>query len=219
MANKTYHQYCALACALDVLGERWTLLVIRNLLGGPKRFTDLLRGLPGISTNVLTERLHLLGEQGVIETRVLPPPAASTVYTLTAGGFGLVGVLGALAQWGAARMGAPQDGEAVPVESVVFMILGTFWRAGRTPPALRCTVVVEDGAFTGGFAVTMGAEGFQIQENAAAAGTVHLRLGLEPLLRLSSGQATLAGLEMAGRVVVEGAAAQVLRDWVDGETR
>ena len=59
MANKTYNQYCSIAHALDSLGERWTLLVVRNLLMGPKRFSDLMKGLPGISTNILTDRLKI----------------------------------------------------------------------------------------------------------------------------------------------------------------
>ncbi|MEO0597489.1 MAG: helix-turn-helix domain-containing protein, partial [Chloroflexota bacterium] len=72
MANKTYNQYCAIANALDIVGERWTLLVVRNLLAGSKRFSDLQKGLPGISTNVLTDRLKKLEANDTIASRYLP---------------------------------------------------------------------------------------------------------------------------------------------------
>ena len=80
MTQKTYNQYCPLAHALDLVGERWTLLIIRNLFVGPKRFSDLARGLPTIGTNILTDRLKTLEGNGLIQTRFLPPPAASSVY-------------------------------------------------------------------------------------------------------------------------------------------
>src|SRR5215211_5856038 len=83
MTTKTYHQYCGLAYALDIIGERWTLLIVRELMAGPRRFKDLMDGLPGISTNLLTERLKHLEEQGMLIRRTLPPPAGSTVYELT----------------------------------------------------------------------------------------------------------------------------------------
>ena len=84
MGTRAYNQYCALAHALDIVGERWTLLIVRELLVGPRRFKDLLDGLPGISTNLLSNRLKGLEESGVLRRRItLPPPAASTVYELT----------------------------------------------------------------------------------------------------------------------------------------
>ena len=83
MAKRGYNQFCAAARALDLLGERWTLLLIRDLLTGPKRYTDLLNGLPGIGTNLLAGRLKELESAGVVQRRELPPPAASTVYELT----------------------------------------------------------------------------------------------------------------------------------------
>jgi len=77
MTSRTYDQFCGVARALDLVGERWALLVVRDLILGPKRFTDLRRGLPGIGTNVLAARLRELERGGVIERRMLPPPAAS----------------------------------------------------------------------------------------------------------------------------------------------
>jgi DNA-binding HxlR family transcriptional regulator len=100
MTYRSYNQYCGLAYALDVVGERWTLLIIRELIAGPRRFTDLLEGLPGISTNLLTERLKSLEQHGVTRRRVLPPPAGSTVYELTPLGRALEPMLLELGRWG-----------------------------------------------------------------------------------------------------------------------
>ncbi len=97
---KSYNQYCGLAYALDVIGERWTILMIRELLAGPRRFKDLNDGLPGISTNLLTERLKRLEQQGLLRRRILPPPAGSTVYELTAMGQALETSLLELGKWG-----------------------------------------------------------------------------------------------------------------------
>ena len=74
MKTRSYNQYCGLAYALDIVGERWTLLIVRELIAGPRRFTDLLEGLPGISTNLLSERLKELEQQGMLRRRILPPP-------------------------------------------------------------------------------------------------------------------------------------------------
>jgi DNA-binding HxlR family transcriptional regulator len=111
MTMRSYNQFCGIARALDLVGERWALLVIRELVIGPKRFTDLRRGLPGIATNVLTERLRQLEEGGIVARSVLPPPAASAVYALTDYGEELVPILLAFGRWGARTMGtrAPQQ--------------------------------------------------------------------------------------------------------------
>ena len=112
MAHRTYGQYCGLARGLDVLGERWTLLVVRELLTGPKRFSDVLDALPGLSTGLLTARLRALEAEGVVARRRLPPPAASWVYELTEEGRALEPALGALARFGVGRLGAPSAQEA-----------------------------------------------------------------------------------------------------------
>ena len=104
---KDYDQYCPIATSLGVLGERWTLLVVRELLHGPKRYTDLVDHLPGIGTNILAARLKELESAGLVEKRRLPPPAASTVYELTDCGRALRPVLHELARFGARMMGPP----------------------------------------------------------------------------------------------------------------
>jgi DNA-binding HxlR family transcriptional regulator len=105
---KPYDQYCAIARALEVVGDRWTLLLVRELLTGPKRHTDLRAGLPGIATNVLGDRLQLLQQAGLIRRTTLPPPAASTVYELTDRGRQLKPVLLALARWGLPLLSSPR---------------------------------------------------------------------------------------------------------------
>src|SRR5918992_1715488 len=112
MPEHRYHQYCALARTLDVAGDRWTLLIVRELAPGPRRFTDLVEGLPGISRKILTERLRQLERDGVIARRELPPPAARQVYALTDDGRDLATAMAALIAWGARRLGEREPGEA-----------------------------------------------------------------------------------------------------------
>lgn len=96
---KSYNQYCSLALALDRIGGRWTLLIVRELLTGPKRFTDLMEGLPGIATNLLTGRLRGMEEDGLVKRDLLPPPANIEVYSLTEIGMELEEPVFALLRW------------------------------------------------------------------------------------------------------------------------
>lgn len=98
--RRSYSQFCGLARALDVLGERWTLLIVRELLTGPKRFGDLADGLPGIGPNLLSARLKTLEATGAVAKRKLPPPAGSMVYELTERGRNLEPALLELMRWG-----------------------------------------------------------------------------------------------------------------------
>ncbi|MFC7494721.1 MULTISPECIES: winged helix-turn-helix transcriptional regulator [unclassified Nocardioides] len=106
---KRYDQYCPMAHALDLVGDRWTLLVLRELMHGPKRYTDLVDRLPGIGTNILAARLRDLEGNGIVGRRVLPPPAASKVYELTEYGRALRPAMRELALWGARSLGPPTD--------------------------------------------------------------------------------------------------------------
>jgi DNA-binding HxlR family transcriptional regulator len=113
--SKRYEQYCPIAHALGLVGERWALLIVRELIGGPKRYTDLAENLPGIGTNILAVRLKDLEGCGVISKRRLPPPAASRVYELTPYGAGLKAVVRELAVWGIRSLGPPsEDDELAP---------------------------------------------------------------------------------------------------------
>jgi len=108
---KRFEQYCPVAHAMSLVGERWALLVVRELMKGPRRYTDLAGGLPGIGTNVLATRLRELEAAGVVTRRRLPPPAASAVYELTEYGAELEEVLHAMARWGARSLGLPGAGD------------------------------------------------------------------------------------------------------------
>lgn len=106
-----YPQFCALARAAEVLGERWTLPLVRELLVGPQRFSDLRRRLPGLSSSVLATRLARLEALEIVVREELPPPAASTVYTLTEHGRALQPVLREAMRWGVRFLGAPMAGD------------------------------------------------------------------------------------------------------------
>jgi DNA-binding HxlR family transcriptional regulator len=107
--KRCYDQYCPVAHALDLVGERWSLLVVRELMHGPKRYTDLAEHLPGIGTNILASRLRELEANGIVRKRTLPPPAASRVYELTEYGRELRRVMRELAFWGARSLGPPTE--------------------------------------------------------------------------------------------------------------
>src|ERR687893_251309 len=115
---RTYGDGCGIAHALDLLGERWALLVVRELLLGPKRFTDLRDGLPNASPNVLAQRLRELEQAGVVRRRKLPLPAASRVYELTDWGMELEPVIVRLGRWGARSASKPRDA-ALGVDSLI----------------------------------------------------------------------------------------------------
>jgi DNA-binding HxlR family transcriptional regulator len=124
--NKSYQQYCGIAAALDRVGDRWTLLILRELSFGQQRFTDLRAALPGIASNLLTDRLRDLEHGGLVEQRDLPPPAARTVYALTREGTRIRPVLRALAQFGLPFLGDPVEGQ-VPPRMAVHGTLGALF--------------------------------------------------------------------------------------------
>ena len=124
--HRSYDQYCAIARGLDVIGDRWTLLLVRDLLLGPKRYKDLLSGLPGIGTNLLADRLKELEAAGLVERTVLPPPAGSAVYQLTETGQGLETVMTALGHWGARFLGAPTKSDVMVPRAYFVAMRGVY---------------------------------------------------------------------------------------------
>src|SRR3954453_6557587 len=134
-ARRSYGQGCGTAYALDLIGDRWSLLVARELVLGPKRFTDLRDGLPGIGPNVLSQRLKELEEAGVLPRRVLPPPAGSTVYELTEWGSELEDVIVRLGRWGARSPHMPSDVETQP-EWLVLGMRAIYDPQGEPAPTL-----------------------------------------------------------------------------------
>ncbi|OLT11178.1 HxlR family transcriptional regulator [Actinomadura sp. CNU-125] len=155
MAAREYGQFCGLARALEMIGERWTLLIVRNLLSGPQRYTDLRKGLPAIPTNILSTRLKQLEEAGLVVRRALPHPERAVVYELTDYGRDLEPALIALGRWGSRTMTEPRPGETVTAESVAMAFRTTY----RPEAAGDATVgyEVRMGEFTLRIQITAGA--------------------------------------------------------------
>jgi DNA-binding HxlR family transcriptional regulator len=141
---RTYNQYCAVAKALDVVGDRWTLLILRELLlRGGCRYTDLQHGLPGIATNLLGDRLRELEEHGLVRRESAPPPIATTLYHLTEAGRDIEPVLVALGRFGARFMPEPTGEEVFRSHWLAFPVR-EFLRDGD-PDAPDATIEVRTG--------------------------------------------------------------------------
>jgi DNA-binding HxlR family transcriptional regulator len=123
--RRTYADSCGIARALDVAGDRWTLLIVRELLLGPKRFTDLREGLPNIGPDVLAQRLRELEQAGILGRRKLPPPAAARVYELTERGRELEPVLLTLGRWGS-RVPLPDSASELSPDALVIALKTVF---------------------------------------------------------------------------------------------
>jgi DNA-binding HxlR family transcriptional regulator len=130
MAKRTYGDRCGIARALDVVGERWALLVVRELLLGPKRFTDLRAGLAHLSPDVLSQRLRDLEASGILEHHKLPPPASAQVYALTARGRELEPVVLALGRWGSVAPFPPTEDARIGADAFVIALRTLFDAAG-----------------------------------------------------------------------------------------
>ncbi|WP_177320694.1 winged helix-turn-helix transcriptional regulator [Lentzea waywayandensis] len=126
MKRRDFGQYCGLARALELVGERWALLIVRNLIVRPRRYSELQTGLAGIPTNVLASRLKELEQTGIVERQVAPAPARGVVYALTEVGRSLEPALLSLARWGATQLGDPQPGDVVSPEGVVLNLRAVF---------------------------------------------------------------------------------------------
>ena len=140
MGGTRYPQLCALARAAELVGERWTLLVVRELRQAPRRFGDLRARLDGLSASVLAERLGRLEEAGLVQRRVLEPPAASAVYELTADGHALEPALLALTRWGMRLLLPPRARERVDAEWLRLALQACARRTGSPAVALRLRV-------------------------------------------------------------------------------
>jgi DNA-binding HxlR family transcriptional regulator len=141
---RSYDQYCGLARALDVVGDRWTLLIVRELLiAGACRYTDLQNGLPGIATNLLADRLRQLEDLGVVVREAAPPPVATTLFRLTPRGVQLKGVIAALGQWGQPLLADTPDGAAFRSHWLVLPLQS--WLEDHDPEQPPVTVEIRTG--------------------------------------------------------------------------
>lgn len=145
--RRKYGDPCGIARALDVVGERWALLVVRELLLGPKRFAALHRGLAGMSQNVLAQRLRDLEESGVVRHRVLGPPVSARVYELTPRGRDLEPILLALGSWGARGPLDPSCTAELSVDAMMFALKTTFDSAAASDVHARLTLRLEGDLF------------------------------------------------------------------------
>ena len=204
---RTYGDGCAIARALDVIGERWALLVVRELLLGPRRYTDLRSGLPNASPNVLSERLRELERAGVVRRRKLPPPAASRVYELTDWGLGLEETVTALGHWAARSPTPPSDAPIVSAASIILAL-----RARFDPAAAQ--------GLCAGYELRLGEERFRIDvgdeeleavRGGADGADATIDTDPDTLGAVLWGDLSLTDAQRSGKLAVEGDKAAVRR--------
>jgi DNA-binding HxlR family transcriptional regulator len=196
-SGKHYEQYCPVARSLDVLGERWTLLVVRTLLLGPQRYTDLREALPGIATDLLTARLRTLEDAGYVQRRELPRPAPASVYELTDSGWRVAQVVFALAQLGVERLGSPAPDEVIRPAALVLSLRASF-RGGQGDGSYQLEIDGEPFALTIHDGVVETGRGQapspQITISSSALTLARILSGtLDPKQAIASGDLQLAG--------------------------
>lgn len=204
MSAFRYAQFCPLARAAELIGERWTLLIVRELLMGPRRHSDLRRALPGVSASVLGERLTRLEQRDIVVRRRLPPPVASRVYELGETGRALLPVVRELAAWGARFLSLPQPGDDVPALAVRIS-LSYLVRSDSTPE--RCfEVCLEDADSRIEFRVVGGPSGAQICDASTEAEAPDAIVCGAPrdIVSLAAGEVDLAAAIRDGRLRIEG---------------
>ena len=199
--KRSYRQYCAVAKALDVVGNRWALLIVRELLVGPRRFGDLMDALSGIGTNLLSQRLRELQEADVVGKRTLPPPAGSVVYELSERGRDLAPAILTLAHWGTPFLGAPRRGEQFRTHWLVIAGKAAFRPEAARETEISCELRASetDASY---FRIADGR--FEISEGPLADPDLVLAGRPSDLIELLAGQVTPAralanGIELTGK--------------------
>ena len=201
---KSYGQWCSLAKALELVGERWTLLLVRELLEGPRRYSDLLDDVPGISTDVLAARLRDMEEHGLVTRRTLPAPASSKVYELTALGEELRVPVTSLSRWGLQLLG-PRDTEEFRPHWLAISLRGLLNRRAAQDTTLDIDFVLEDEIGVVRIHVEDGELEHVPEPTTEADVVVHADLGT--LARLGSGGAAAREAVTSGAVSMDGSAA------------
>ena len=201
---RSYGQYCSVAKALDVVGDRWTLLIIRELIQqGPCRYTDLRNGLPGIATNLLADRLRELEEAGLVQREEAAPPIAATLFSLTATGAELEPALRALGEWGLRYMTQPRGDDEFRSQWFSFPV--SLFLHDTEPDGPPVTIELR----ADGRPAVVQAAGGEISTRLGPATAPDLVLTGDPQLILgllgafvTSADAAAAGLEIQGDVTV-----------------
>ncbi|WP_181776103.1 winged helix-turn-helix transcriptional regulator [Amycolatopsis pittospori] len=202
MSSRTYGQFCGLARALEIIGERWSLLIVRDLVLGPKRFTELQAGLPKIPASTLSARLNELEQSGVLRRRLLPQLDAAVVYELTEYGAELDQIVLDLGLWGARSLGRPAPEDVFTLDAAILSLYTTFQSEKAKgihatyelhyPGNMVLHAIIEDGALK----VADGA-------HPGADATIE---PLGPFIKdLLSGELTAADALRTGKVRIEGA--------------
>jgi DNA-binding HxlR family transcriptional regulator len=199
-ARKTYAQYCPVARALDVVGERWTLLIVRDLLMGPKRYTDLRAGLPGIATDILTARLRTLEQAGFVRRRELPRPAPATVYELTEDALQLRHAILALGRVGMSTLGGPEAGEDVRPERMVLGLRVSFRRDEFAELTETYELTIDGEPFT----VDVGDGAVDTRPGTASTPAMRLRTDADTFIALLTGERAPAIALADDRAALEG---------------
>ena len=200
MPEHRYQQYCSLARALDVAGDRWTLLIVRELVPGPRRFTDLLEGLPGVSRNLLTERLRGLERDGIVARKELPAPAARLVYELTADGRDLADAIVPLIRWGAGRLGDRKSGESFRPRWLAVAMAGLADRKAAKGLNETYQYVVDNSAFH--FRVDDGS--IELHDGPAGSPVVTWTTDEETWADIASGKITASSAAATGSLTIAG---------------
>ena len=210
MPDLRYAQFCPMARAAEIVGERWTLLIIRELLCGPQRFSDLKRRLPGISSSVLTDRLARLEERTIVAQQEAPPPAPASLYVLTEHGEALRPVANELMRFGIRFMAIPQPGDHIEAGWIP-LALDAFSQSSASP-ARRLRVELDDTGHPLRFLVIGGRRGTRVQDDVD--GPVDATLALDPLtsLGLATGLLPVDDAMRDGRLRVDGDA-EAARDF------
>lgn len=197
-ARRSYRQACGIARGLDIIGERWSLLVVRELLLGPKRFTDLQQALPTASPNALSDRLREMADAGVVRRRQLPPPGGVHVYELTAWGRGLEPLVVALGTW---ALSAPPTADQVFVSADSAMLaIRTFFTPTPEQSTTTLRIELRDHGPTGVFGVRVTPAGADVTHEPPEEPDAVLDTTTGALLDALGGN-DLAGLVAAGAVI------------------
>ncbi|HET6285661.1 MAG TPA: helix-turn-helix domain-containing protein [Amycolatopsis sp.] len=202
MSSRTYGQFCGLARALEIIGERWSLLIVRDLVLGPKRFTELQAGLPKISASTLSARLNELEQSGVLRRRLLPQLDAAVIYELTEYGSELDQIVLDLGLWGARSLGRPAPEDVLTKDAAILSLYTTFQSDKakgvqvtyevRYPGDMVLHAIVEDGALK--------------VADGALPGADAIIEPLGPFIKdLLTGDLTAAEATRTGKVRIEGA--------------
>ncbi|MGH2699918.1 MAG: winged helix-turn-helix transcriptional regulator [Actinomycetota bacterium] len=197
---REYGQFCGLARALELVGGRWTLLIVRDLFAGPRRFTELQEGLPGIATNMLSSRLRELEEEGIVERRLLARPSNSVVYALTPFGLALEEPLVALGLWGLGALGPPKETDCFNASSFALALRGAFRPEVAQNRDLRFEIRL--GEFRLHLVIERGRLFFPTE--ASETPDVVLQTTPDALAELLAGELDLKSAIAAGRLELEG---------------